>query len=151
MPAGRAQAPGAMVAEPVGPRGRTVLLRSKVDRHAFRTADRARRSIVSRSSTPRIRTAGWRAASSVLELSRASAAAGLHEHAGLMPASVGESAVLEEVEHPGSAGVRVVVEAPLAIRHPTIAPPHCGIEDVPASPREAARGLRLGRGATGGG
>ena len=45
---------------------------------------------------------------------------------------------VEEVEHPARQGVSVLVEAPPAIRHPTIAPPRYGAEGLPAELREAA-------------
>ena len=56
----------------------------------------------------------------------------------VVPAGVDEPSAVEEVDHPGSSGVRVVVEAPLAIRHPMIAPPRYGADGLPADLRETA-------------
>ena len=171
---------GAMMAEQVGPQGRTVLLRGPVDRHAFRTAHRSQtvyHGPVVYAEDPD---------------GRLESASSVHEHASLcafvkpaahrsqreyrlavwtdgepgrdrvdlevspalldamqspprepergvvVPAGVGESWAVEEVEHPGSSGVRVLVEAPLAIRHPTIALSRYGAENLPAELRETA-------------
>ncbi|MCY4661157.1 MAG: hypothetical protein OXF93_15325 [Acidobacteria bacterium] len=192
MPAGRnavspirrprefARALGAMVAEQVGPQGRTVLLRSAVDRHAFRTAHRGQtvyHGPVAYAEDPDGRL---ESASSVLELAllrvflKPAAHRGQREYrfavwahgepgrdrvdlevsAALLdamqrppretecgvvvPAGADQPSAVEEVDHPSSSGVRVVVEAPLAIRHPTIAPPRYGAEDLPADLRETA-------------
>ena len=56
----------------------------------------------------------------------------------VVPAGVDNAAAVEEVDHPGSAGVRVLVEAPPANRRPTIAPPRYRAEDLPAELRETA-------------
>ena len=45
---------------------------------------------------------------------------------------------VEEVDHLGSEEVRVLVEAPLSIRHPAIAPPRYGAEGLPAELLEPA-------------
>ena len=192
MPAGRdavspirrprefARALGAMMAEQIGPQGRTVLLRSAVDRHAFRTAHRSQtvyHGPVVYADDPDRRL---ESASSVLELAllrvfvKPAAHRGQREYrfalwadgepgrdrvdlevsaalldamqrpprepegAVVVLAGVDEPAVVEEVDHPGSPGVRVVVEAPPAIRHPTIAPPHYHAEGLPADLRETA-------------
>ena len=186
MPAGRdavspirrprefARALGAMLAEQAGPQGRTVLLRSTVDRHAFRAAHRSQtvyHGPVVYAEDPDRRL---ESASSVLELAllrlfvKPPAHRGQREYrfavwadgepgrdrvdlevsAALLdamrrpprepergvvvPAGVDDPAAVEEVDHPGSSGVRVVVEAPLAIRHPTTAPPRYVAEDLPA-------------------
>ncbi|MYK89511.1 MAG: hypothetical protein F4018_14900 [Acidobacteria bacterium] len=192
MPAGRdavspirrprefARALGAMVAEQVGPRGRTVLLRGTVDRHAFRTAHRSQTVYHGPVVYAEHPDGRLESASSVLELALlrvflkpvahrgqreyrfalwADAEPGRDrvdlevspalldamqrpprepERGVVVPAGVGESAAVEEVEHPGSSGVRVLVEAPLAVRHPTIAPPRYGAENLPAELREMA-------------
>ena len=54
------------------------------------------------------------------------------------PVHVEEPSAVEEVDHPGSSRVGALVEAPLAIRHPTIAPPRYGAEGLPAELREWA-------------
>ena len=191
MPAGRdavspirrprefARALGAMVAEQVGPQGRTVLLRSAVDRHAFRTAHRSQtvyHGPVVYAEDPYRRL---ESTSSVLELAllrvfmKPAAHRGQREYRfavwadeepgrdrvdlkvsaalldamrrprrgserGVVAPAGGEPSAVEEVDHPGSPGVRVLVEAPLAIRHPTIAPPRYGTESLPGELREAA-------------
>ncbi len=192
MPAGRdavspirrprefARALGAMMAEQVGPQGRTVLLRSAVDRRAFRTAHRSQTvyhgpvvyaedpdgrlesaSSVLEQALLRVflkpvahrgqreyRFALWADAEPGrdrvdLEVSPALLDAMQRprreaERGVVVPAGVDEPSAVEEVDHPGSTGVRVVVEAPLAIRHPTIAPPRHGAEGQPAKLRETA-------------
>ena len=185
-----ARALGAMVAEQIGPQGRTVLLRSAVDRHAFRAAHRSQtvyHGPVVYADDPDRRL---ESASSVLELAllrvfvKPAAHCGQREYrfavwadgelgrdrvdlevsaalldaarrppreperAVVVPGGVGEPAAVEEVQHPGSSGVRVVVEALPTIRQPTIAPPRYRAEDLPvdlhhtAAVRAAVEALR---------
>lgn len=175
-----ARALGAMVAEQVGPQGRTVLLRSAVGDQAFRTAHRVQtvyHGPVVYTDDPDRRL---ESASSVLELAllrvfmKPAANRGQREYlfavwadgdpardwvdlevsAALLdamqrppqepecgvvvPACVDDPAAVEEVDQPGPAGGRVLVEAPLAVCHPTIVPLRYGAEGLPAETREAA-------------
>jgi len=175
-----ARALGAMVAEQVGPQGRRVLLRSTVDRHAFRTAHRSQtvyHGPVVYADDPERRL---ESASSVLELAllrvfmKSVAHRGQREYrfavwvdgepgrdrvdlevspalldamrrppreperGVVVPAGIAEPSAVEEVDHPGSSAVRVLVETPLADRHPTITPPRYRTEGLPADLRETA-------------
>ena len=57
---------------------------------------------------------------------------------GIVPAGVDEPPAVEEVDYRGSVRVRVLVEGPLVIRHPTIAPPRYAAEGLPAKLRQTA-------------
>ena len=173
-----ARALGAMVAEQVGPQGRTVLLRNAVGGRVLRTAHRSQtvyHGPVVYAEDPDRRL---ESASSVLELAllrvfmKPTAHSGQREYrfalwaaaepsrdrvdlkvspalidamqrpaheperAGLAPVDADEFAPVEEVDHPGSAGVRVLVEASAAVNHPTIVPPHYRAGDLPADLHE---------------
>ena len=63
------------------------------------------------------------------------------ERGGVVPAGIDEPSAVEEVDHPDSSAVRVVVEAPAAfavVNHPTVAPPRYRAEDLPADLHETA-------------